>query len=169
VDSKPPKSGFLDPKANFKSLIRVVAVIVILVGCLWAFVRYHAGQRAANNAVAVVLRQPIELKSSTENIPAASYEGFELRLPYDGTLIIEGTVMNGNGLDIYLVTSEQMDRIQSKRPFTKIRGFDATKTKNYARSARMAKDVYYLVAEDTSLGILSKTATDVKIHARLEP
>jgi hypothetical protein len=77
--------------------------------------------------------------------------------------------MNGNGLDINLVTSEQMDRIQSKRPFTKIRGFDATKTKNYARSARMAKDVYYLVAEDTSLGILSKTATDVKIHARLEP
>jgi hypothetical protein len=169
VDSKPPKAGFLDPKANLKSLLRFAVIFAILLGGLWLYVRYYRGQRKANTVVASVLRQPIELKSSTENIPAASYEGFALSLPYDGTLTVEGTVMNGNGLDIYLVTFKQMDKIQSKQSFTKIQGFDATKTKNYERSARMAKGDYYLVVEDTSLGILSKTATDVKIYARLEP
>ena len=168
MDSNPPKPGFLDPKANLRSLVRYTFIFAILLAGFWLYVHYR-GQRKANTVVASVLRQPIELKSSTENIPAASYQAFTLTLPHDGTLVIEGTVMNGNGLDIYLVTFKQMDNIQSKQPFTKIQGFDATKTKNYERSARMAKGDYYLVFEDTSSGILSKTATDVKIHARLEP
>jgi hypothetical protein len=119
--------------------------------------------------VAAVLHQPIELKSATENIPVTSYKAFPLTLPYGGTLIVEVSVVNGNGLDVCLVKPDQMDAIKNNKAFSRFTDFNATKTKSYQRSGRMAQGDYYLVVLDTSLGILSKTATDVKIHARLEP
>lgn len=169
MDTQNPKPGVFDPKANVKALIRIVVIVAILLGGVWLFVRFYAGQRAANRTVAAVLRQPIELKSATENIPVTSYKTFPLTLPYGGTLSVEVAVVNGNGLDVYLVEPNQVDNIKNNKSFTRFVDFSATKTKSYQRSGRMAQGDYFLVVLDTSLGILSKAATDVKIHVRLEP
>jgi hypothetical protein len=47
--------------------------------------------------------------------------------------------------------------------------FNAAKTKLYRRSARLGQGSYYLVLRDTSLGILSASASDISVKVQLNP
>ena len=163
------KGGFLDPKANLKVLIRIGVIILVLLGTLWLFVRFTAGEKAANRVTAAVLQRPIDLRDSVENVAAASWKGFPLSLPYTGTVTIEANVVKGNGLDVYVIEANQLESLKAKRQFTHLTDFEATKTKAFRRSARLKAGIYYFVAMDTSLGILSERSTDIQVKARLEP
>lgn len=143
-------------------------VFVLLVG-VWLFIRFTAGEKAANRVTATVLQRPIDIKNSVENVPASSFKGIGLTLPYTGTLTVDTTVLKGNDLDIYLIEESQIENLKAKRSFKQFQDFEATKTKNFRRSGRLQKGNYYLVLMDKSLGLLSQSSSDVQIKARLEP
>jgi hypothetical protein len=163
------KPDILDPKANLKALSRIVVLIVVLGGGIWLFVRFTAGEKAANRVASVVLRQPIEVKDSIEDLPASSFKALALTLPYTGTISVEVTVRKGNDIDVYVVSPDQIEKIKKKERFTYFEGLQAQKTQNYRRSGRLEAGSYYLVLLDRSLGILSQSSTDVHVHVRLEP
>jgi hypothetical protein len=163
------KSKLLDPKANLKVLFRVIVIVVVIIGGIWLFVRFTAGEKAANRVTETLLQRPMELKNSIESVTASSWKGFPIALPYTGTLTVEMTVVKGNEVNVYVVAPDQIEKIKEKRPFTHLLNFEANKTKNYRRSDRLSKGDYYLVVIDPTLGILSASASDIKIQARLEP
>jgi hypothetical protein len=168
-EPKTDKSKFLDPKSNLKSLVRVFAIILILGVGIWLLLRFTVGEKAANRVAATVLQRPIELKNSVENVPATSFKGVALSLPYTGTLTVEATVVKGNDLDIYLVEDNQIENVKAQKSFTHLNSFEATKTKNFRRSARLKSGTYCLILMDKTLGILSAKSSDVQIQAKLEP
>jgi len=47
--------------------------------------------------------------------------------------------------------------------------FSASKTKTYRRSGQLNEGSYYLVLRDTSLGILSSSASDISVKVQLNP
>lgn len=166
-DSARPK--VIDPRANVKALARILVLLAVLGGGVWVFLRFTAGPQVVDRAVATVLRQPIELKKSLENLPAASLKGFALRLPYPGSLLAELEVAKGNELNVYLVSADQMEAVKNKQPFKHFEPFAALKTQHYRRTSRLAAGDYFLVVVDDTLGILSASSTDVRVHLRLEP
>jgi len=107
-NSPSKKDGLLDPKANLKALFRVIVILFILGGGTWLYLRYKYGGKVTAAVVSAVLRQPMELKNAIENLPAASYKGLPIYLPYPGTVTIEINVKHGNDIDIYLISEEQM-------------------------------------------------------------
>jgi hypothetical protein len=165
----PAKPGILDPKANLKALIRIVVLLAILGGGIWLFLRYTAGEKAANRVASVVLRQPIELKNVIESLPANSFKGLPISLPYAGTVMVELGVKAGNDVDVYLVPQDQIERVQKKEQFRHLQEFEAKKTRSYRRSGRLAAGTYYIVLFDTTLGILSSSSSDIIVRAKLEP
>ncbi len=168
--TEPPQGpSILDLRANLKALSRIVVLLAVLGGGVWLFLRFTAGEKAANQVAATVLRQPIELKNSVESLPAGTLKGFGLTLPYPGSLVAEVSIPKGNEVNIYLVAADQMDKVKGKKPFNHFQDFEATKTMNYRRSGRLAAGNYYLVVIDNTLGILSASSSDVRVHLRLEP
>jgi hypothetical protein len=163
------KPGILDPKANFRALMRVAVLLFVLLGGIWAFLRFTAGKKAADTVVATITRQPIELRNTIESVAANSFQGVALNLPYTGTLVVDLSVVKGNEVDVYVIAAGQLDALKAKKQFTHFQDFAAQKTKTYRRSARIAAGAYYLVLMDRTLGILSASASDIKTHARLEP
>lgn len=163
------KSQILDPKANLKALVRILAIVFILGAGVWVFIRFTAGEKSANRFVSAVAQRPIELKNSVENMPASSFKGIPLSLPYTGTLTIDAKVVKGNELDIYLVNPSEVENVKAKKPFKHFEDFKATKTKNFRRSARVKSGSYYLVFLDSTMGLLSASSSDIQIVAKLEP
>lgn len=163
------KSGVFDPKANIKAVARIIVILAFIAVGLWLFLRFTAGPRAANLVAATVLRQPIEITNSVQNVPAAHREWMSVTLTYGGLLTIDATVLKGNPLDIHLAQANQLESIRNMRPYVSFTAFDALKSRFYKRSAQLPQGTYYLVLQDLSLGILSAQATDVRVHAKLEP
>jgi hypothetical protein len=166
---EPKTSKILDPKANMKALTRIVVLIVVLIGGIWLFIRYTAGQGAANRVTSAILHQRIDLVNTTQDLPASSFKALPILLPYAGTLTVDLTVRRGNDISVYVVSPDQIDKIKAKQQFTYFQGFDADKTKIYQRSGRLASGSYYLVMLDKSLGILSQQSSDIQVNAKLEP
>ena len=162
-------SKILDPKANLKALTRIIVLIVVIIGGIWLFLRYTAGQTAANRVTSTILHQRIDLVNTTQDLPASSFKALPISLPYAGTLSVDLTVRRGNDISVYVVTPDQIDKIKAKQQFTYFQGFDADKTKIYQRSGRLASGSYYLVMLDKSLGILSQQSSDIQVSAKLEP
>jgi len=167
TEQKPKK--FLDPKSNLKALVRLVVIVAILLGGVWLFIRYTAGEKAANRVTSTVLRQPVSLTDSIEDLPASSFKALSLSLPYAGTVTIEVGVRRGNDISIYVVRPDQMEKIKAKQGFRHVQDFEADKTKSYRRSGRLPAGSYYLVLMDKTLGLLSQSTSDVQVKARLEP
>lgn len=170
TEQSPKKpSSFFDAKANAKALVRLVVIVAIVIGGIWLFIRFTAGKKAADTTTATLLRQPIELKNSIENLKASSWQSLAITLPYSGTLSVQLSVLKGNEIDVYVMKSDQLENVKTKQGFKHATEFEALKTKNYNRSARLPSGSYYLVMFDKTLGVLSAKSTDVKVNVRLEP
>jgi len=166
----PKKTGVFDLQANARVLIRIVVLLVVLVGGLWLWISFKGGTKTANAALAIVTRQPIEIKNSVENIRANSRWWLPITTPYAGTLNVELTVLKGNELDVMVVPATELSNLQANHPLKQmVVGFDAAKTRNFKRAQRIPQGSYYLVMIDTTLGVLSAKSSDVQIHARFEP
>lgn len=100
-------SKLLDPKANVKVLVRIVVIVAILLGGVWLFIRFTAGEKAANRVISTVLRQRVSLVDTIEDLPASSFKALPLSLPYTGTLSIELAVRRGNDISVYVVRPDQ--------------------------------------------------------------
>jgi hypothetical protein len=81
-------------------------------------------------------------------------------------------VVRGNPLDVLLVDSSQMDVLKKTNDWRPVEGnvdFSASKTTTYHRTAPINQGTHFLVMRDTSLGILSQSASDVVVKVVLNP
>lgn len=148
-------------------------LIPILILCLlaWYFVRINYGSKATNQMIATAVHAPIEVKNEVENVPASSWKAVAFNLPYSGTVNISLQVMRGNPVDVFITTTDQLETMQ-KAQWNQVRvytDFNASKTTTYRRSAQLGQGNYYLVMRDTSLGILSSSASDISVKVQLNP
>jgi hypothetical protein len=143
---------------------------LVLVGA-WYFMRITFGSQGTSRAIAAVVHTPVALKDEVENLPAASWKGVGLNLPYTGSVSINLNVVQGNPVDVFLTSTDQLEAMKNEdwKKVTVSTDFSATKTRTYRREARLGQGSYYLVMRDTSLGILSASATDISVKAQLNP
>ena len=92
-------------------------------------------------------------------------------VPYTGSLTLTINVVHGNPMDVLITNADQLPVLQAKdwQNIQTITDFNAVKTQTYARTARLPLGAYYLVLRDTSLGILSSSASDISIKMDLKP
>jgi hypothetical protein len=151
------------------SLLKNVAIIAVTVFVVWIILTRMIGEHGTKRLVSAVAHTPITLKDEVENINATSWKALPLGLTYTGTLNLSVDVVRGNPIDIYVISSDDLEKIKNNQQFNHFTNFMATKTKVYKRSARLEKGNYYLVLRDDTLGILSASSSDVKVVAQLEP
>ncbi len=147
---------------------RAIPLLVLLgIAVIW----YISGTRNATTAIATVVHAPITVIDEVENVPASSMKGLAVNLPYDGTLDVNVAVVNGNPMDVFLTDASQAETVR-KQEWANVKSysdFDATKTRAYKRMGQLGQGSYYLVLRDTSLGILSSSASDISVKVRLNP
>jgi hypothetical protein len=149
----------------------VVVLLLVLVCLVWYFMRLNVGSKQTNNLIRTVVRAPIALKDSVENLPAASWKAVGLNLPYPGTVDISLEVVRGNPVDVFVAPADQLETIKQGQ-WSNVRvynDFNALKAKTYRQSGRLEQGSYYLVLRDTSLGVLSSSASDVSVKVQLHP
>ena len=149
---------------------RTVVLLVILLSLL-ALVWYNAGTRNTTQMIATAVHAPITLTDEVENLPASSWKAVALNLPYGGTVEVNLQVVRGNPIDVLLTTPDQIATMKKEEwNNVKVYGdFNAVKTKTYKRTGQLGQGSYYLVMRDTSLGILSSSASDISVKVQLNP
>lgn len=156
------------PSSSVRSRVLVLFVVLfLLLGLVW----YSAGAKRTTEMIATAVHAPIELKNEVENLPASSWKAIALSLPYSGTVDVSLDVVRGNPVDVFLTTPDQVETMK-KEKWGQVRtytDFNASKTKSYKRNGQLTQGNYYLVLRDTSLGILSSSATDIAVNVRLSP
>ncbi len=149
------------------ALLLVIVILLLVVGLIW----YNAGTKQTREMIATAVHAPITVKDVVENLPAASWKAVALNLPYSGTVDVNLEVVRGNPIDVFLTTTDQLETMQ-KEQWNQVRvytDFSATKTKTYKRSGQLGQGDYYLVLRDTSLGLLSMSASDISVKVQLNP
>jgi hypothetical protein len=166
-ESAPKKSGFLDPKANVKALVRIIIILIVLGAGVWLLVSRLAGPKVATNLVKSVAHAPMTLHDSVESVQASSWKGIPLNLPYSGTLNVSVEVVSGNKMDVFLTDEANLEKYKGGSKNFRVL-MQANKTQNFSQSARLPSGLYYLVLRDTTLGVLSSQSSDIKVVAKLE-
>jgi hypothetical protein len=158
------------PKQNRGKYVYFLWAALAFFG-LWFAVRYTAGSRPANRMVAAIAHTPITLVDEVQNLPASSWKGLALSLPYNGSIDVDLRIVQGNPMDVFITDADQLDAM-NRADWKQVRAypdFNAVKTKTYRRTGQLRQGSYYLVIRDTSLGILSQSASDVAVKATLNP
>lgn len=148
-------------------VLTLLLVLILLVGIIW----HKVGTQKTTKTIAPAVHAPIEVENKVESLPAASWKAITLSLPYSGTVSVKLEVVRGNPINVLLAMPDQLETIQ-KGQWKQVRvsrDFTASKTKSYRRSGQLPHGDYYLVLRDTSLGIISATATDITIKVQLSP
>ena len=159
------------PAVASRKFGRFIVPLLVLVVLVWIYLQQHIGVKATNQLFATVVHVPLELNNGVENLRAASWKGIALNLPYSGTVDVNLDVMNGNPVDVFLVNPDQID-IMKKELWRQVQvypDFNATKARTYRRNIRLNQGSYYLIIRDTSLGILSASASDISVKVQLNP
>lgn len=149
------------------SVKALLVIFLVILGLAW----YNAGARKTTQLIATAVHAPITLKDEVENVPANSWRAVGLDLPYSGTVDVNLQVVQGNPVDVFVVTLDQLDTMK-KEDWSNVKvytDFNATKTKTYRRAGQLGQGSYYFVMRDTSLGILSARASDISVKVQLNP
>jgi hypothetical protein len=159
-------SGKPKPKVRAGFII-LLLVFLALIGWHW-----YANQGSPQTAtIATVLHVPMQLKDEIENVPAHSFRAIPFSVPYLGNLTVTVSVVHGNPMDVFVTGTDQFANLQALK-WSEVRtygDFDASKTQTYERTSQLPIGSYYLVLRDTSLGILSASASDISVKMRLAP
>jgi hypothetical protein len=152
-------------------LLPILGVIFIGWFVLRLMNESHTTVRQATQAVEGIVRAPVTLKDEVQNLRAANWQGIALNVPYNGELDVDIRVVQGNPIDVFLAASDQLAAMQQGQwnQVKVYQDFNATKTRTYRRKAQLNQGSYYLVLRDTSLGILSQSASDVSVKVILNP
>jgi hypothetical protein len=166
---KGSEPGKTQPSRPFLSgpVKALLVLFLVFIGFAW----YNAGTRKTTNFIATAVHAPITLKDDVENVPATSWKAVGLNLPYSGTVDVSLQVVQGNPVDVFVVTPDQLDTMK-KEDWSNVKtytNYNATKTKTYKRTGQLVEGSYYLVMRDTSLGLLSARASDISVKVQLNP
>jgi hypothetical protein len=145
-----------------------LAIVILLVG-LGVFMNIY--EKGGTGQSVNLLHQSLTVTDEVENVPAASWKALNYNFPSGGKLDITVRVVNGNPIDIFLTPADQMDAMKNREwgSVKTFGDFNATKTREYHRTAQLGPGNYYLVLRDTSLGVLSAHASDVAVKTILTP
>lgn len=147
----------------------LIAVVILFVGVI---ILFRISQTPPNqSSSSVFFHTPQTITDEVENVPAASWKALNYNFPSGGKLEVTVRVVNGNPIDVFLTPADQMDAMK-KREWGNVKtynDFNATKTREYHRTAQLGPGSYCLVLRDTSLGVLSAHASDVAVKTILTP
>jgi len=165
------KKSSVSPK---RILIALGVVLGLLVGGVAAFAAFvlltNLRSDAGRTGIAAVTRAPITLHDDTENVPATSYLGLPINLPYDGMVTLDVSVMQGNPVDIAVVPHDGWEDYKaSPGTAASIPELSGKKTKALHQTARVPAGHYYVALRDKTLGILSASTSSVHVTAKLAP
>jgi hypothetical protein len=165
------QSGAANSGRMLGRLLPILGVIFIGGVVLHFFNESHTTVRQATQAVEAAVRAPITLKDEVQNVRAASWQALFLNLPYGGEVDVDLSIVQGNPIDVFVTTSDQLDAMKNGQwsQVKAFQDFNAVKTRTYRRKAQLNQGGYYLVLRDTSLGILSQRASDVSVKVTLNP
>jgi hypothetical protein len=96
------------PRSNAWMLIAVLIPIGVFVAMLW----YTPETKTVTQVVATAIHAPITLKDGVENVSAASWQAVPLNVTYAGTVDVSLQVVNGNPIDVFLMTPDQLEKIK---------------------------------------------------------
>ncbi len=163
---QPPVSS--PPKRSMHPVVKALLVVLLLyLVLLW----YSNGTRKTSQMLATAVHAPITVTDEVENIPANSWKAVPLNFPSGGAVDINLRVVRGNPIDVFLTTTDQLETMK-KAQWSSVRvytDFNATKTQTYHRTGQLGPGSYYLVLRDSSLGILSQSASDISVKTQLNP
>lgn len=147
--------------------ILAIAVLMIILIAFW----YQSGTRTTSRMLATAVHAPVMVTDEVENVPANSWKAVAFTLPYGATLDINIRVLHGNPVDVFVTTPDQVDAMKNQQwgNVRTYKDFNAVKTTTYRRTGQLGQGSYYLVLRDTSLGILSQSASDVSVKIQLNP
>ena len=167
---QPPVAPRASSGAGRSIGMRLIPVL-LLVFLVWYFMRINLGSKGTSQAIASVVHAPITVKDEVENLPAASWKAVAVNLPYSGTVTVSLNVVQGNPVDVFLTKADQLEAMKNAdwKNVQVYTNFNASKTKTYRRDGQLAQGDYYLVMRDTSLGILSASASDISLKVQLNP
>jgi hypothetical protein len=111
----------------------------------------------------------MEIKNSFVQLETASMASIPINLPYCGTLSVEANVVSGDSIDVFLLTPDQYDSLQSGHDFSQFGNFKAENTKNYKKIARVGQGSYYLILRDSTLRFLTAPSSQIKLLVTLNP
>jgi hypothetical protein len=159
------------PKKQKSRVPVLLSILLFLLALIGYGVWQSAGTNGMRTMVGTAVHLPVTLNDEVENIHAASWKAIALNLPYSGNVTVNLSVVRGNPIDVFLVSTDQLETIKAGqwRNVQVYSDFNATKSKAYRRTQRLSQGSYYLVLRDTSLGILSESASDVSVKAELNP
>jgi len=161
--SAPPAAG---KKASPWPRI-VLALILLAVG--WVYIQSNLTRPAAT-VFKEVVHMPIDLRTETFTVPARGWKAIAIDVPYNGSLTIEAQVLgSGNAMEMFLTDQSGIDKLKATGQGTYINGFYAVKGSSFQHTARMSQGTYFFVVHDRHFGILSATASDVSLKARVDP
>jgi len=83
------KTTQVKPKSTAAFSGTRLLLILLLVFLGWYFFRVNYGSRQTNQAIGAAVRAPITLKDEVQNLPASSWKGVALNLPYDGSIDVD--------------------------------------------------------------------------------
>lgn len=149
----------------------LIAILILFAGFLILGRIMNQSANIPTSGSTNFFHTPQTLTDETENVPAASWKALNYGLPQGGKLEVTIHVVNGNPMDVFLIPADQLDTMK-RSEWGNVRtygDFNATKTKEYHRTAQLGPGNYYLVLRDTSLGVLSARATDVSVKTVLTP
>jgi len=148
---------------------RRIVLAVILLALVWVYVQSRLTQPAAT-VFKEVVHMPMDLRTETFTIPARGWKAVAIQVPYNGSLTIEAQVLGrGNAMEMFLTDESGVDKLKTTEQGTYIGGFYAVKGSSFQHTARMNQGTYYFVVRDRHFGILSATASDVSLKARVDP
>ena len=109
----------------------------------------------------------LKLVDTVVHLPAASFKQVDFLLPCSGTLTLELTCEDKGNIGVFVLSPDELARMNAKQTFTHLNGFDAHLTEKYRRTARLPPGKYCLVLTDKSSGPLGSSRTSIHVHAHL--
>jgi hypothetical protein len=154
--SQPTQQDTQEKKSPIGTAVKVIiALAVLYVGANIVY-RIQTAQNHGSNSSAF-FHTPLTITDEVENVPAASWKALNYNFPSGGKLDITVRVVNGNPIDVFLTPADQMDAMK-KREWGNVRtynDFNATKTREYHRTAHLGPGSYCLASDVSVKTILT--------------
>jgi ABC-type phosphate/phosphonate transport system permease subunit len=158
-----------DQKQKKPSTFGRLLFVAILAVILWVYFQGHLTKPAAT-IIKEAVHMPVELRNETFTVAARGSKAIEIQVPYNGSLTINAHVLgNGNAMEMFLTNQSGLEKLQATNQGTYLGGFYAVKASSFQHTERMNQGPYYFVVRDRHFGILSATASDVSLDARVDP
>lgn len=112
---------------------------------------------------------PVAIIDRTAKIKIGDWMAMPVKLASNGKLAVTVDVVNGNPIEVYVISGTEMENYKNHNKIKNVPGFTPARTRNYKQSADVVSGEYYLILKDSSTGVFSKQSSDIKVNIHLQP